>query len=382
MPISFKKAFLVGAATTALFVALSQPVMAQAEIGAPSRPQTPQAPFPYEARDVVFAGGADDVRLAGTLTIPATGNAMPAVVLVHGSGKTDRDEAAFGHRPFWVLADALSRAGYVVLRYDKRGVGQSTGDGRVATTLDFESDARAAMSYLKQVPEVDPARIAVVGHSEGGTIAVLLSGDASPPAAAVSLGGMIAPFAQQMILQEISTGRDDGADEHYEAAVREYYARVEDASRLTDDALRLARMQAISKSWAEAFPAPSRNHQAAEDSLLSHPAFIASHWFQTFMRLDVASSIARGHGPLLLVNGSTDHQVAAGPNLGLASKVLGHETCARRTLLLENLNHLFQESASGSSNDYANIEQTMSPRAIQAVIEFLDSTLKTAGCSP
>ncbi|MDF4002591.1 alpha/beta fold hydrolase [Luteibacter sp. PPL552] len=351
------------------------PFMADAFAADPARPQIPRAPFPYERREVAFEGGAAGVTLAGTLTVPSGATSMPAVVLVHGSGKTDRDESAFGHKPFWVLADALSRAGYAVLRYDKRGVGQSTGDGPAATTLDFESDARAAVDYLKRVPGIDPKRIAIIGHSEGGTIAALMSGSASPPAAAISLGGMIAPFAEQIILQEINTGRDDGADSHYETLVRRYYGQVEQAARTVDDAERMVQMKAISQAWVADFPASDRNAPAAEDSLLAHPGFLASRWFRTFLNLDVAAAILRGHGPLLVVNGSTDHQVAAGPNLNAARQALGRETATRHTLLLHGLNHLLQESASGSSNEYASIEQTMSPRAINAVIAFLNSTI-------
>ena len=343
-----------------------------------SRPQTPQAPFPYLIQEVSFPGGADGVVLSGTLTRPDTSNPVPAVVLVHGSGKTDRDESVYGHKPFLVLADALTRQGYAVLRYDKRGVGQSTGDGRAATTLDLKADAQAAIRYLQGRSEIDRRAIAVVGNSEGGTIAALISADPSPPAAAVSLAGLIAPFAEQMTLQEILTGRDEGADEKYEPVVRAYYAKAERLATIDDDTVRLAQMQALSAAWATEFPEKSANHNAAVDSLLSRPKFIASHWFQTMLRLDVADAIRRESIPILFLNGSTDHQVVAAPNLEAARKAIGTETALRHTQLLPNLNHLFQESASGSSEDYERISQTIAPQAIQAVISFLGLALTSA----
>src|SRR5687768_4423479 len=165
------------------------------------RPQTPHAPFPYMVEDVSFAGAEPNVVLAGSLTRPTAGHPLPAVVLVHGSGLTDRDVTYGQHKPFLVLADALTRAGYAVLRYDKRGVGQSGGDFRAATTLDFAGDAAAAMRYLRTRSEIDSKLIALVGHSEGGTIAALLSVASDPPAASVSLNGMIAPFSEQLPLQ-------------------------------------------------------------------------------------------------------------------------------------------------------------------------------------
>lgn len=342
-----------------------------------SREQLPSAPFPYDVEQVSFPGGASGVVLSGTLTRPkTTGSTAAAVVLIHGSGKTDRDETAFGHKPFLVLADALTRAGYAVLRYDKRGVGKSTGDGRAATTLDFKADAGAAIRYLHARSDIDKTRIAVVGHSEGGTIAALMSVDSSPPAAVVSLAGMIAPFAGQIMRQEIMTGRDEGADASYELAVRDYYAKVEAAARTDDDKQRLAQMQAISAAWNARFPVGSPDHNAASDSLLANPKFIASHWFQTFLKIDVPNAIQRGGIPILFLNGSSDHQVMAAPNLDAARKALGQESAVRRTQLLPGLNHLFQESASGSVEDYARTIPTPAPAAISAVIQFLNLALK------
>jgi pimeloyl-ACP methyl ester carboxylesterase len=343
-----------------------------------ARPQTPHAPFPYLIQEVSFPGGANGVVLAGTLTRPRISNPVPALVLVHGSGKTDRDESGYGHKPFLVLADALTRAGFAVLRYDKRGVGQSTGDGRAATTLDLKADAQAAIRYLQGRSKIDTLRIAVVGHSEGGTIAALLAADPVPPAAAVSLAGMIAPFAEQIALQEVLTGRDQGADANYEPVVRMYYAKTEGLAAIDDDAVRLAQMQALSSAWNSEFPEASANHNAAMDSLLARPQFIASRWFQTILSLDVPDAIRHETIPILFLNGSTDHQVVAEPNLEAARKAIGTESALRHTQLLPNLNHLFQESTTGSSEDYERITQTMAPEAIRTVIEFLRLALISA----
>lgn len=351
--------------------------MAPAEV---ERPQTPRAPFPYAMEDVSFGGAEPNVILAGSLTRPKEGDSLPAVVLIHGSGRTDRDSTMEGHKPLLVLADALTRAGYAVLRYDKRGVGQSSGDFRSATTLDFAGDAAAAMRYLRKRPEVDSKRVGIVGHSEGGTIAALLSAIGDPPAASVSLNGMIAPYSEQIPVQEVLTGKDLGANDEYAVIVNAFYARVMDAVQMSNDEERLAHMNALSSAWHASFSPGTINHAAASDSLLSRPKLLASRWFMTLMELDVPAAIRRGKAPILFLNGSTDRQVVAAPNLRAAQDALGTETPLRRTQLLPGLNHVLQESDSGASDEYGTITQTLSPRATDAVIEFLCLTIGSVNC--
>ncbi|MDY6944700.1 MAG: alpha/beta fold hydrolase [Pseudomonadota bacterium] len=339
------------------------------------RPQTPRAPFPYAVEEVSFAGAGPDVVLAGSLTWPRAGHSLPAVVLVHGSGLTDRDSTYQQHKPLLVLADALTRAGYAVLRYDKRGVGQSSGDFRAATTLDFAGDAAAAMRYLRTRSEIDSKRVGMVGHSEGGTIVALLSASSDPPAASVSLNGMIAPNSEQLPLQEVLTGKDLGANDEYAVFVNAYYARLMDGLLISDDAERLAHMSALASAWQASFPPGHINHAAAGDSLLNRPKLLASRWLMTLMQLDVPAAIRQGKAPILIANGSTDRQVVAAPNLQVARAALGTETPQRRTQLLPGLNHVLQESESGASDDYGTITQTVSPIATDAVIEFLCLTI-------
>lgn len=139
------------------------------------RPQEPCRPLPYHEEDVHVAT-RDRIHLAGTLTCPNEPKRHPAVVLVSGSGAQDRDESAFGHRPFLVLSDILTTRGFAVLRLDDRGAGGSTGDVYQATLDDLAGDVIAVVEYLAGRPEIDPVRISVVGHSEGGLVAILAAG--------------------------------------------------------------------------------------------------------------------------------------------------------------------------------------------------------------
>src|SRR5262249_27493161 len=145
--------------------------------------------YPYVEEEVVFHNVKDGVRLVGTLTLPLARGRFPAVVLVAGSGPQDRDETMFGHRPFRVLADHLTRLGIAVLRVDDRGVGKSTGNFLEATSEDFAADTLAGVEYLKARKEIVPGRIGLLGHCEGGLIAPLAAAESSDVAFVVMMAG-------------------------------------------------------------------------------------------------------------------------------------------------------------------------------------------------
>ena len=132
------------------------------------RPQTPKPPFPYRTEEVAYRNATADVKLAGTLSLPNGDGPFPAVLLITGSGAQDRDETLFGHKPFLVLADALTRRGIAVLRVDDRGVGGSSGNPTIATSEDYAGDVSAGVAFLKTLKSIDSKRIGLMGHSEGG----------------------------------------------------------------------------------------------------------------------------------------------------------------------------------------------------------------------
>ena len=172
------------------------------QVVAPTRPQTPQAPFPYEISDVrIDNPEADGVSLAGTLTMPRGDQPVPAVILVSGSGPQDRDESVWEHRPFAVLADHLTRQGIAVLRYDDRGFGESTGSYATGTLRDFASDAMAVLHWLRAQPGVDTSKIGVVGHSEGGLLAPLMANETGAPDFLILLAGP-GTTGQEIVLEQ------------------------------------------------------------------------------------------------------------------------------------------------------------------------------------
>src|SRR4029077_17630355 len=146
------------------------------------RPQDPVKPYPYKEEEIIFSNNQANISLAGTLPLPRGPGPFPAAILLGGSGPHDRDESIVGHRPFLVLADHLTRKGIAVLRFDKRGIGKSTGDYAHATTEDFAADAEAALAYMKTRKEIDPQKIGLIGHSEGGMIASIVASHSQPVA--------------------------------------------------------------------------------------------------------------------------------------------------------------------------------------------------------
>jgi pimeloyl-ACP methyl ester carboxylesterase len=138
---------------------------------------------------VYFLNEKHQVRLAGTLTLPHANGPFPAVMLISGAGPQDRNYRVFGHKPFLVLADHLTKLGIAVLRVDDRGVGKSTGSFTEATSQDFADDALAGIEYLKTRSEIAHKKIGLLGHSEGGLIAPMVAARSRDVAFVVMMAG-------------------------------------------------------------------------------------------------------------------------------------------------------------------------------------------------
>jgi pimeloyl-ACP methyl ester carboxylesterase len=185
------------------------------KVSMPRRPQTPKVPFPYREEAVRVENREGKATLAGTLTVPPGKGPFPAAILISGSGSQDRDETIFGHKPFLVLADALTRRGVAVLRVDDRGVGQSTGGVLDSTSEDMAGDVRAELAFLRSRPEIDPKRIGLIGHSEGGLIAPMVAAKDHEVAFIVLLAGTALPGEE--ILYQQGRGRAEGPASRGEA---------------------------------------------------------------------------------------------------------------------------------------------------------------------
>jgi len=339
-----------------------------AQVAAPprARPQLPRPPFPYRAEEVRFANPrAPGVTLAATLTLPPGRGPFPAAILITGSGPQDRDETIFGHKPFAVLADRLTRAGIAVLRYDDRGTAASTGTYTGATSADFATDANAAFAFLAAQPGIDRRAIGFIGHSEGGMIAPLAGRDNPDVAFFVLLAGPGTPTPQLMEAQRRAFGRSQGASEaDLDRSVpiqRAFYAAA--ASDGDSDAVAARLRASVTDDMLHAAGLPS-----AERDQMARAA--ADPWFRYFARYDPAPALAAIHVPVLALNGGLDVQVIARENLaGISAALAGHRDVTVREL--PGLNHMFQTARTGALGEYADIEETFAPAALDLIADWI-----------
>lgn len=333
-----------------------------AEALVPERPQEPRPPFPYEAVEVDFDGGQAGVRLVGTLTIPSGNGPHPAVVLISGSGPQDRDETVFGHKPFWVLADYLTRRGIVVLRYDDRGVGASTGNFAVATMPDFASDALAAVAFLQSRAEVDPERIGLIGHSEGATVAPMAADRSDDIAFAVLLAGIGVNGRDLLIMQAKAINRASGVPE----------ATIEQRSAVQQRLLDLVVAAADDSSAAEQARAILAEAGLTGDAADAQIRALLSPWMKHFLVYDPIPEATRLSIPVLVLNGEKDTQVPPTENLlpiEAALRQAGNPDVTAE--ILPGLNHLFQTATTGAPTEYAGIEETFAPAALETIGDWI-----------
>ena len=319
--------------------------------GAPvvRRPQTPVGPFPYATEEVSFTNG--DAVLKGTLTMPADcDRKTPVLVMVTGSGLQNRDEELFGHKPFAVIADAFARAGIATLRYDDRGFGESTGDVVLCTTEDLKNDALAGVKLLRDRFE----RVGVIGHSEGGTIALMLAGERQVDFA-VSLAGMIVSGAETLLAQNRRAFESAGLPE----------SEVEAFARLLSDTFTAIRTRS---------PLPSADNYDITDALRKNyaaalPSF-RTPYMEFFLGLDLSASLSGITCPVMALNGTKDTQVQCDRNI--AALEAGLPSNSRSVIRAEDgLNHLFQHCVTGEVSEYKSIEETFSPEVLSEMIAWI-----------
>lgn len=341
----------------------------------PKRPQEPKKPYPYQEEEVVFANPDAGVTLAGTLTLPRGKGPFPAVVLISGSGPQDRDETVFGHRPFLVLADYLTRRGIAVLRYDDRGVGKSTGDHTNATSADFATDALAAVRYLQTRREIDAKKIGLIGHSEGGLIAPMAAVQAPDEIAfIVLLAGPGVPGEELILLQTELIARANGISEEIIARTlevqRRVFAVVKEQSDIAEaeKEVRDLLLEELSRLSEEEQKALGLSEAVIEAQIKQ----ILSPWFRYFLTYDPRPTLAKVKCPVLALNGEKDLQVPPSQNLPEIVKALeAGRNSDYAVAKLAGLNHLFQMSVTGAPSEYAQLEETFSPRALAVIAEWI-----------
>lgn len=329
------------------------------------RPQDPVPPFPYDTLEVTFPSEAPGVTLAGTLTWPQGPGPFTTVVLITGSGPQDRNEELLNHRPFLVLADALARANVAVLRYDDRGVAESTGDFAAATTLDFAADVRGALDYLRSQTTFPVASIGLVGHSEGGLIAPIVADGNADVSFLVLLAGPSVDGATIIISQGRAIAAANGATpaelDVAEAQQRAAFACLDDPDAALDGVDACLRQALASQGVTEPDLSP----------LLAQ---LESPWMRWFLTYDPAPVLRRTQIPVLALNGSLDLQVLASLNVPVMQAAFEEAGNARASVSeLPGLNHLFQHAVTGSPSEYGLIPETLAPEVLEQIADWIGS---------
>jgi pimeloyl-ACP methyl ester carboxylesterase len=345
-----------------------------AVITALRRPQVPVKPYLYLEEEVSYQNKAAGVTLAGTLTLPRATAPVPAVVLISGSGPEDRDETIFGHKPFLILADHLTRNGIAVLRLDDRGVGGSTGKVDDSTSEDFADDAIAGIAYLKGRKEIDPKRIGLVGHSEGGLIGPIAATRSPDVAFVVMMAGPGLTGEEILYLQAAAIMKANGASEEQIAANRTIQERIlAIAKSEKDPAAARAKFAPVRADFVAAVP-PAQQ-QAAAAVLNAQFERVITPWFRYFLTFDPRPTLAKVKCPVLALIGERDLQVPYVENLDAIAAAFKTGGNTNATLAhLPGLNHLFQTATTGSPSEYMSIEETMSPVALKTISDWILQT--------
>jgi uncharacterized protein len=337
----------------------------------PKRTQRIVPPYPYDTVAVSIANpAAAGVTLAGTLTLPRGKGPHPGAILITGSGGQDRDETVFGHRPFRVLADHLTQRGIAVLRLDDRGVGGSTGSQGGATSEDFATDIIAGVEWLAKRPDIAKRRIGLIGHSEGGLIAPLVARQRSDVAFVVLLAGPGLRGDSLMILQGMAVRRSLDIGE--EALAREAAANhAVHAAAIAGDSVQL---EAAVRTLVDLQLGATPGGAAMDRENLVHSAVrqVSSPWFRYFLAHDPAPDLAAVRCPVLALNGDRDIQVVAAQNLAGIERALrtgGNKDVTVKSL--PGLNHLFQSCTTCGVGEYATLEETFSPEALELVSSWI-----------
>jgi len=325
----------------------------------PRRPQNPVKPYPYREEGVAYENPVAHIKLAATLTLPQGNGPFPGVVLITGSGPQDRDETVFGHKPFLILSDYLTRQGIAVLRADDRGVAKSGGSFQSATTADFATDAEAGVAYLKTRAEV--SKIGLIGHSEGGVIAPMVAARNHNVAFIVMMAGTGVPGDQILVEQTRLISELMGAS--HEQASKDAEEERELLAMVKQEKDQTVLDKALRKKLAGKLPDAQLGVEEKQ---------VTSPWFRYFIAYDPATALRKITCPVLALNGEKDVQVPPQQNLPAIRKAL--EEAGNKNfeaVELPGLNHLFQTAKTGAPTEYAQIEETMSPVALEKIASWI-----------
>ncbi len=338
-----------------------------------NRPQTPIEPLPYISEEITIINKKEDISLSATLTLPDSTSIFPAVVLIAGSGPNDRDETIFGHKPFFVISDYLTRNGYAVIRYDKRGVGKSTGNFSQATIKDFVNDAKNIVEYLTNRKEIDSSNIGLLGHSEGGIVAPMVAAETKQVKFLVLMAAPGTNGIEITLDQNENSMRHQGFEpetiEKIQITNKELFESLFEWTGSDND--RTALRDKLSNLW-EQLPLLAKLKIEKEPYLRAQFNGLISPGYRSFLTTNPENYLRNISCPVFAINGDNDMQVPAKKNLEAIKRLVEKGGNYKvETKIYPKLNHLLQESITGHPNEYQNIEETFSPQVLSDITNWL-----------
>lgn len=335
--------------------------------------------YPYHEEEVSYKNKAADVTLAGTLTLPENKHPVAAVLLIAGHGPNDRDYTLMGHKRFRVLAEHLTQCGVAVLRFDKRGVGKSTGKYKTATSRDFADDVAAGLAYLKTRKEIDSSKIGLIGHSEGGMISCMIASKSTEIAFVILLAGVVQTAIDDLVTQTAQQLRADGARSELLALDRtmrtEMFTIIQQESNAE---IAKEKLQKLFHDYCDHLPESIRLESASipfaitKEKIDGMISVFNSPWYRYFLTCKPEDMLNNIKVSMLALYGDKDWITSSQQSIAVITKECkesGNQDCT--VLEIPNINHTFQTCATGAMAEYATIQETLSPVVLTKVSDWI-----------
>lgn len=353
------------------------------------RPQNPTPPFPYKIEDVTYFNQDKSIQFGGTLTIPGKGEKHPVAILITGSGQEDRDETLFGHKPFLVIADYLTRHGIAVLRVDDRGIGKTTGKETLlnATSNDFAKDVAAGIEYLKKRNDIDSIKIGLIGHSEGGIIASIIGSERMDIAFIVSMAG-IGVSGKDFALSQIETGLKRSMPQLSIDSIMSFEKKAIEIflKERNNRTAEVTILQKLSTNWIKNQDSLTQKYFGMEykdgfqminlRAVATRYNRMMQPWFRYLLSYSPDFVCSKIKAPFLAINGEKDKQVLARLNLDGFDKIFTDCNKANYKIIsYPELNHFFQHCKDGYMEEVELISETISQDVLNDMTNWINSQI-------
>lgn len=337
-----------------------------------NRPQEPKAPFPYSEKELSIKNGA--INLGATMTIPDNFNSeTPIVILASGTGPQDRNCEILGHKPFWIIADRLSRNGIAVVRFDDRGVGKSSGNYAQATLQDFGSDVDAIAKYISSLPEYKNHTIGLAGHSEGGMHILIAANKNKNIEFIIELASVGTSGKQVLVEQQYLIPLNSGGDEktaNWNSTVFEGLSDIIIKYPKTENAV-----EPISKFLDSMYQIAPEDYKAMSNPMnfkMGLLMFMNNEWAREFVKFETKDYLKKLKIPVLAINAERDIQVPGERNKKAFEENFSSKSRPNsKTYLLQGANHLFQQCKTCSVLEYSELEESFSEEAMNIMIQWI-----------